>query len=114
MRHAGIAGEAEGERTGYKWSMAPQLLSDEAVEEALETLDWQREGDELVKTETRKDFASALAFVNHVGALAEARDHHPDIAISWNKVTLRLSTHSAGGLTELDVDLAKAIDALGT
>ncbi len=94
--------------------MTPQLLSDEAVKEALETLEWRREGDELVKIVTRKDFASALDFVNQVGVLAEKRDHHPDIAISWNKVTLRLSTHSAGGLTELDLELAKAIDALGT
>jgi len=93
--------------------MAPRLLTDEAVLEALSTLDWQREGDELVKTETRKDFAAALAFVNDVGALAEERNHHPDIGISWNKVKLRLSTHSAGGLTELDVDLARAIDELG-
>ena len=93
--------------------MAPQLLSEEAVADRLKGLEWTREGDEIVKTVTRKDFAAALAFVNEVGALAEARQHHPDIAISWNKVTLRLSTHSAGGLTELDIDLAGAIDALG-
>ncbi len=80
--------------------MAPQLLPDQAIDEALTTLQWQREGDELVKTVTRKDFAAALAYVNEVGALAEARNHHPDISISWNKVTLRLSTHSAGGLTQ--------------
>jgi 4a-hydroxytetrahydrobiopterin dehydratase len=93
--------------------MAPQLLSDEAVADRLEGLEWTREGDEIVKTVTRKDFAAALAFVNEVGALAEARQHHPDIAISWNKVTLHLSTHSAGGLTDFDMDLAGAIDALG-
>ncbi len=93
--------------------MAPQLLSEEAVADRLKGLEWTREGDEIVKTVTRKDFVAALAFVNEVGALAEARQHHPDIAISWNKVTLRLSTHSAGGLTELDIDLAGAIDALG-
>jgi 4a-hydroxytetrahydrobiopterin dehydratase len=92
--------------------MAPQLLPDQAIVEALTTLHWTREGDELEKTVTLKDFAAALAFVNEVGALAEAHNHHPDIAISWNKVTLRLSTHSAGGLTQLDLDLAQAIDAL--
>jgi len=92
--------------------MAPQLLPDQAIVEALTTLDWRREGDELVKSVTRQDFAGALAYVNDVGALAEASNHHPDIAISWNKVTLRLSTHSAGGLTQLDVDLAQAIDGL--
>jgi 4a-hydroxytetrahydrobiopterin dehydratase len=93
--------------------MAPQLLSDEAIADRLKSLEWTREGDEIVKTVTRKDFAAALAFVNEVGALAEDRQHHPDIAISWNKVTLRLSTHSAGGLTDLDMGLAGAIDALG-
>jgi 4a-hydroxytetrahydrobiopterin dehydratase len=94
--------------------MAPQLLPDQAIDEALTTLHWQREGDELVKTVTRKDFAAALAYVNQVGARAEASNHHPDISISWNKVTLRLSTHSAGGLTQLDLDLAQAVDALET
>ena len=94
--------------------MAPQLLPDQAIAEALTNLDWEREDDELVKSVTRKDFAGALAYVNEVGALAEASNHHPDIAISWNKVTLRLSTHSAGGLTQLDVDLARAIDGLGS
>jgi 4a-hydroxytetrahydrobiopterin dehydratase len=89
-------------------------LSDAAVAEGLTGLDWAREGDTIVKTVTLKDFAAALAWVNQVGALAEARNHHPDIAISWNKVTLTLSTHSAGGLTQLDLDLAAAIDALGT
>jgi len=92
--------------------MAPQLLPDRTIAEALATLQWKREGDELERTVTKKDFAAALAYVNEVGALAEAHNHHPDIAISWNKVTLRLSTHSAGGLTQLDLDLAQAIDAL--
>ncbi|MGH9115248.1 MAG: 4a-hydroxytetrahydrobiopterin dehydratase [Acidimicrobiales bacterium] len=90
-----------------------ELLSDEAITAALEDLDWTRDGDEMVKVATLEDFASALAWVNRVGGLAEARNHHPDIAISWNKVTLRLSTHSAGGLTGSDIDLAKEIDALG-
>jgi 4a-hydroxytetrahydrobiopterin dehydratase len=66
----------------------------------------------IVTTVLRQDFAGALAFVNAVGELAEARNHHPDIAISWNKVTLTLSTHSAGGLTQADLDLAAAIDAI--
>lgn len=75
-------------------------------------LAWQRSGDELVKVRTGKDFADALAYVNAVGALAEAADHHPDIDIRWNAVTLRLSTHSAGGITEKDLELAGRIDAL--
>lgn len=62
---------------------------------------------------TRKDFGDALRYVNAVGYLAEQASHHPDIAVSWNKVTLTLSTHSAGGLTGNDFALAKAISALG-
>jgi 4a-hydroxytetrahydrobiopterin dehydratase len=98
---------------GKKEVMARERLSDDAIEQALSGLDWTRDGDELVKVVTRRDFKGAMAFVNQVADLAEARDHHPDIAISWNKVTLRLSTHSAGGLTGVDVELAQAIDALG-
>jgi 4a-hydroxytetrahydrobiopterin dehydratase len=90
----------------------PALLSDDDITIGLKGLDWTRQGDAIVTTVTRPDFAGALAYVNAVGALAEARNHHPDIAISWNKVTLTLSTHSAGGLTQLDLDLAAAIDAI--
>ncbi len=91
-----------------------QLLSDEEVDEALAGLGWERDGSEIVKTVVREDFAGALRWVNEVGRLAEERNHHPDIAISWNTVTLRLSTHSAGGLTRADMDLASAIDGLPT
>jgi 4a-hydroxytetrahydrobiopterin dehydratase len=92
--------------------MAQQLLGEEAIGEALKNLDWSRDGDELVKTVVLTDFAAALGFVNEVGRLAEQRNHHPDINISWNTVTLRLSTHSAGGLTSADVELATEIDKL--
>lgn len=81
--------------------------------EQLSGVQWAREGDEITKTVTLADFKGAMAFVNKVADLANARDHHPDISISWNKVGLRLSTHSSGGLTALDFDLARAIDALG-
>ena len=94
--------------------MSPALLSNEEIAAGLNALDWQRDGDEIVKEVKLADFAAALAYVNAVGALAEARGHHPDIAISWNKVNFRLSTHSAGGLTGLDMELAQAIDALGS
>jgi 4a-hydroxytetrahydrobiopterin dehydratase len=89
-----------------------ELLSDETIAEQLEGLDWSREGNAIVKTTVHKDFAAALAWVNRVAERAEARNHHPDIAISWNKVTLTLSTHSAGGLTQADMDLAAEIDGL--
>ena len=62
---------------------------------------------------TRKDFRDALLFTGAVAYLAEQADHHPDILIQWNKVTLTLSTHSAGGLTANDFDLAAKISALG-
>jgi 4a-hydroxytetrahydrobiopterin dehydratase len=93
----------------------PEVLSPEAVDAALATrgIGWARQGDQLVKTLRRADFAGALALVNAVGELAEAADHHPDIDIRWNTVTLALSTHSAGGLTEKDLALAASIDELG-
>lgn len=91
------------------------VLRPETVDAALAArgIAWARDGDELVKTVKRRDFAGALALVNAVGDLAEAADHHPDIDIRWNTVTLRLTTHSAGGLTEQDLGLAAAVDELG-
>lgn len=89
------------------------VLDDAAIAAGLTGTDWTRQGDEIVRTVRRDDFAGALAFVNEVGRLAEERNHHPDITIKWNTVTLVLSTHSAGGLTQGDLDLAAAIDALG-
>ena len=74
---------------------------------------WQRQGDSIVMTVTRADFRDALLYVGAVAFLAEAASHHPDIAISWNKVTLTLSTHSAGGLTGADFALAGQISRLG-
>jgi 4a-hydroxytetrahydrobiopterin dehydratase len=91
----------------------PERLSDSDVAEGLAGLAWSRQGDELVKVVKRKDFVEAMKFVNELADLAEAANHHPDIAISWNTVTLRLSTHDAGGLTQLDLDLAAQIDSLG-
>ncbi len=79
---------------------------------AAERLAWERHGAELVKVRRGRDFADSLTFVNAVGALAEELDHHPDVDIRWNEVTLRLSTHSAGGLTRLDLELARRIDGL--
>jgi 4a-hydroxytetrahydrobiopterin dehydratase len=90
-----------------------ERLDGAAVTAGLEGLAWERRGDAITTVRTFRDFAEALAWVNEVGALAEARDHHPDIAISWNRVTLDLTTHSAGGLTAKDLDLAAAIDTIG-
>lgn len=79
---------------------------------SLAGLEWERHGETLTKVVTRANFAEALTYVNAVGELAEAHNHHPDIAISWNKVTLTLTTHSAGRLTWADVEMARAIDSI--
>ena len=75
--------------------------------------DWPEVGGALERTFAFADFAGSMAFVNRVAELAEEADHHPDIAISWNRVTLRLATHSAGAITEEDHALADRIDGLG-
>jgi 4a-hydroxytetrahydrobiopterin dehydratase len=90
----------------------PELLSDDEIDAGVSSLSWTRDGDELVKVVTRSDFVDAIRFVDAIVPVAEEANHHPDIAISWNKVTLRLTTHSAGGLTQLDLDLAAKIDQL--
>ncbi len=77
------------------------------------TESWKQDGETLVRDLQFKDFASALAFVNRVGEVAEAADHHPDITIhGWNNVRLELSTHSAGRVTDADHKLAATIDEL--
>ena len=74
---------------------------------------WTEDDNSLVKVVEKKDFVEALAFVNKVGELAEAANHHPDIDIRWNKVTLRLTTHSEGStITEKDRALAAQIDEI--
>jgi 4a-hydroxytetrahydrobiopterin dehydratase len=73
---------------------------------------WTRQGNEITTTTVRKDFPDALLYLGAVAYLAEKAKHHPDIAIAWNKVTLTLSTHSAGGLTANDFALAHQISAL--
>ncbi|MBI3851830.1 MAG: 4a-hydroxytetrahydrobiopterin dehydratase [Verrucomicrobia bacterium] len=76
--------------------------------------DWKRNGDAITRTRQFKDFPAAIQFVNAVADMAERANHHPDIDIRWNKVTLTLSTHDQGGLTEKDFDLAKKFDRLET
>jgi 4a-hydroxytetrahydrobiopterin dehydratase len=73
---------------------------------------WQRHGEIISRTFVFKDFPAAMKFVNNVAELAEQAQHHPDVDIRWNKVTLALTTHDAGGLTEKDFALAKQCDAL--
>lgn len=73
---------------------------------------WKRNGNEIYRTFVRKDFIHAMGFAQSVALLAEKADHHPDIDIRWNKVILVLSTHSEGGLTEKDFQLAAQINSL--
>ena len=73
---------------------------------------WIREGDALVRSYKLADFGAALAFAVRLGFVAEKRDHHPDILVGWGKARVLWTTHDAGGITELDLDLAKATDAL--
>jgi 4a-hydroxytetrahydrobiopterin dehydratase len=75
--------------------------------------EWRPEGDAIVRDLEFDDFAAAMAFVNRVADAAEAADHHPDILVhGWNKVRLTLSTHSEGGVTDADHELARVIDGL--
>jgi 4a-hydroxytetrahydrobiopterin dehydratase len=90
------------------------LLSDEQIAERLGGLEgWHRDGEEIVREWKLDDFAAAIAFVQRVADVAEAANHHPDILLhGWNKVRLTLSTHSQGGLTDSDFDLARTIDGV--
>jgi 4a-hydroxytetrahydrobiopterin dehydratase len=95
--------------------MRPQPLSDDAIAQALAALPhWTREGNEIVRSYDRGDFDGSIAFVNAIAAAANAADHHPDLALAWSRVTVRLSSHDAGGLTDRDFRLAKTIDELAS
>lgn len=89
------------------------LTSEQVTAELATTPGWEVTDGQITRTVTRKDFRDALLYVNAVGYLAEQANHHPDIAISWNKVTLTLVTHSAGGLTSKDFVLARQVSDLG-
>jgi 4a-hydroxytetrahydrobiopterin dehydratase len=93
--------------TGQVKLAEPQIIL------ALGTLpDWKKTGDVIARTFQFKDFPAAMNFTNAVAELAEQAQHHPDLDIRWNKVTLALTTHDAGGLTEKDFALARQCDAL--
>ncbi|MFL6141075.1 MAG: 4a-hydroxytetrahydrobiopterin dehydratase [Labedaea sp.] len=89
----------------------PELLSDEDLGKALGGLpNWSRNEGALVRTVELANFPQAIQVVNRVAEIAESDNHHPDIDIRWRTLTLRCSTHSAGGITALDVTLAEEID----
>ncbi|MGW6916790.1 4a-hydroxytetrahydrobiopterin dehydratase [Kitasatospora sp. NPDC054939] len=87
-----------------------RLTEDEITAGLAGLTDWAREGDSLVRTADAPDFPAAIRVVTAVAETAEAMDHHPDIDIRWRTLRFVLSTHSAGGLTALDLDLAARID----
>ena len=89
------------------------VLSDDEIETRLADLGgWSRDGDAITKTYEFEDFAASVDFVVRITPPAEEMNHHPDVSISWNKVTLSLSTHSEGGLTANDFELASRVDPL--
>lgn len=92
--------------------MERRILNEGELAAALETLDgWAARGDMLTRRYEFHNFAESLAFVNRVGALAEAADHHPDIAFGWGYCELSLTTHDRGGVTDVDIALARQISA---
>jgi 4a-hydroxytetrahydrobiopterin dehydratase len=91
----------------------PPLLPQTEIDPLLAVLDgWSQTGNEIRRIFVLPSFPAALMFASAVGQLAERADHHPDILIAYRKVTLTLSTHSAGGLTEKDFSLAAQINAI--
>ena len=90
------------------------LLNDEEIDGRLQGVSgWERDGDAIRKDFKGDDFKDSVALVNRIMPIAEAMNHHPDLAISWDTVTVTISTHSEGGLTANDFDLAARVDALG-
>ncbi len=88
------------------------LLSDAEIETRLSELaGWRREGGSIVKSFDRGDFVGSVGFVESLVEPAEAMNHHPDLEISWSEVKVTISTHSEGGLTAADFELAAKIDA---
>jgi 4a-hydroxytetrahydrobiopterin dehydratase len=91
--------------------MPPELLTDDQVAAALTGSEWERDGAEIFREIKLRDFDEAIGFVNRIAAVAEQHNHHPDILVhGYNQVRLSLSTHSAGGLTELDFAMARRFD----
>lgn len=89
------------------------VLNEQQISERLASLPgWKHEGNAITAVIRLADFVRAMGFVQSVALLAEQADHHPDIDIRWNTVTLRLSTHSDGGVTEKDLELASRINTL--
>ena len=88
-------------------------LTDDALSTALAGLEnWTKDGDTIRREVEAPQFLTGIDYVREVAEVAEQADHHPDIDIRWRRLTFVLTTHDAGGLTQADVDLARAIDAI--
>jgi 4a-hydroxytetrahydrobiopterin dehydratase len=93
--------------------MKREILDEGELTAALQTLDGWTAEDKLIKKNVKcENFAAALNFVNKVGELAEAADHHPDITFGWGYADISLTTHDRGGITDVDIALAKKIDQI--
>ncbi len=89
------------------------VLSSREVEDKIKDLEgWEVSGNEIRKVYKMKNFIDSIGFVNKVAILAEKADHHPDILIKYSKVSISLSTHSEGGITEKDFNLASQVDEI--
>ena len=87
------------------------LLTEKEISSELTNLDgWEKNGEQIERTFVLRDFIDSIGFVNKIAILSEKADHHPDILIRWNKVSITLSTHSEGGITEKDINLAREIE----
>jgi len=93
--------------------MHRQILDESELQKAVSTLNgWKVDGKLLKKSSKFENFALALEYVNKVGTLAEAADHHPDVTFGWGYAELALTTHDRGGITDVDIALAKKIDEI--
>jgi 4a-hydroxytetrahydrobiopterin dehydratase len=93
--------------------MAAKLLTRDAVEKRLaEVPDWKHEGNAIIRELVFRNFREAVAFLVRIAFDAEEADHHPDVSLSYKRLRLSLSTHSEGGLTDKDFDLAAKIDRI--
>jgi 4a-hydroxytetrahydrobiopterin dehydratase len=91
--------------------MAAKLLTRDAIEKRLgDVPEWKHEGNAIVRELVFRDFREAVAFLVRIAFDAEEADHHPDVSLSYKRLRLSLSTHSEGGLTDKDFDLAAKID----
>ena len=90
-----------------------KTYSEETIKTELKMLkEWQFDTNTILKKFVFSDFTQALGFIVQVGVMAEKKNHHPELFNVYNKVTIRLTTHDAGGVTDKDIDLAKAIDGI--